>query len=108
MTLYDLQQLIHCCYRTQYYHLTLTSCVESSKNPKKNVTDIRMLNLARMKTLNVSEVSNKPPPSLPCVEHDKIDKKIALALEQKRRAVEKIGINVTPGAQKLFDTINKT
>lgn len=82
--------------------------IKSSKNPKKNVTDIRMLNLARMKTLNVSEVSNKPPPSLPCIEHDKIDKKIALALEQKRRAVEKIGINVTPGAQKLFDTINKT
>jgi len=39
---------------------------------------------------------------------DKIDKKINTALEQKRRAVEKIGINVTPGAQKLFDTINKT
>ncbi|PFX26758.1 protein LSM12 homolog [Stylophora pistillata] len=82
--------------------------IKSSKNPRKNVTDTRMLNLAHIKTLNVTEVSNKPPPSLPSIELEKIDKKIASALEQKRRAVEKIGINVTPGAQKLFDTINKT
>ena len=90
-------------------HFTLTYCVESSsKNSRKNVTDIRMLNMAHMKKLDVTEVSTKPPPSLPSIDHDKIDKKITSALEQKRRAVEKIGINVTPGAQRLFDTINKT
>lgn len=80
----------------------------SSKNAKKNTTDIKMLNMAQMKKLEVVEVSTKPPPSLPALDLDKIDKKIISALEQKRRAVEKIGINVTPGAQKLFDTINKT
>ncbi|KAJ7380139.1 protein with role in RNA processing [Desmophyllum pertusum] len=80
----------------------------SSKNAKKNVTDIKMLNMTQMKKLEVVEISTKPSPSLPSLDLDKIDKKIASALEQKRRAVEKIGINVTPGAQKLFDTINKT
>ena len=67
-----------------------------------------MLNMAQMKKLEVVEVCTKPPPSLPALDLDKIDKKITSALEQKRRAAEKIGINVTPGAQKLFDTINKT
>lgn len=67
-----------------------------------------MLNMAQMKKLEAVEVSTKPPPSLPALDLDKINKKIISALEQKRRAVEKIGINVTPGAQKLFDTINKT
>ncbi|XP_078377601.1 protein LSM12 homolog A-like [Oculina patagonica] len=82
--------------------------IKSSKNGKKNMTDIKMLNMAQMKKLEVVEVSTKPPPSLPTLDLDKIDKKIISALDQKRRAVEKIGINVTPGAQKLFDTINKT
>jgi len=67
-----------------------------------------MLNMAHMKNVEVTELSTKPAPSLPSLDVDKIDKKINTALEQKRRAVEKIGINVTPGAQKLFDTINKT
>lgn len=67
-----------------------------------------MLNMLQMKKLEEVEVSTKPPPSLPSLDLDKIDKKIFSALEQKRRAVDKIGINVTPGAQRLFDTINKT
>ena len=67
-----------------------------------------MLNMAQMKKLDLVEVSARPPPSLPALDLEKIDKKIVSSLEQKRRAVEKIGINVTPGAQKLFDTINKT
>ena len=64
--------------------------------------------MEQMKNFEVAEVSTKPPPSLPALDLEKIDKRIISALEQKRRAAEKIGINVPPGAQKLFDTINKT
>lgn len=67
-----------------------------------------MLNIGLMKSLEVIELSTKPAQSLPIVDVDKLDKKINTALEQKRRAADKIGINVTRGAQKLFDTINKT
>ena len=67
-----------------------------------------MLNIGLMKSLEVIELSTKPAQSLPIVDVEKLDKKINTALEQKRRATDKIGINVTPGAQKLFDTINKT
>lgn len=67
-----------------------------------------MLNMAHIKNLEVVELSAKPSPSLPSLDVDKIDRKINIALEQKRRAVDKIGIDVTPGAQRLFDTINKT
>lgn len=70
--------------------------------------DIKMLNIGLMKSLEVIELSTKPAQSLPIVDVDKIDKKINAALEQKRQAADKIGINVTPEAQKLFDTINKT
>ena len=70
--------------------------------------DIKMLNIGLMKSLEVTELSTKPAQSLPIVDVDKLDKKINTALEQKRRAAEKIGVDVTPGAQKLFDTINKT
>ena len=70
--------------------------------------DIQMLNIGLMKSVEVVELSTKAAQSLPSLDVDKIDKKINNALEQKRRAVEKIGINVTPGAQRLFDTINKT
>lgn len=82
--------------------------IKSTKNTKKNVTDIKMLNIGLMKSLEVIELSTKPAQSLPIVDVEKLDKKINTALEQKRRAADKIGINVTPGAQKLFDTINKT
>ncbi|CAH3185470.1 unnamed protein product [Porites evermanni] len=82
--------------------------IKSTKNTKKNVMDIKMLNIGLMKSLEVIELSTKPAQSLPIVDVDKLDKKINTALEQKRRAADKIGINVTPGAQKLFDTINKT
>lgn len=64
--------------------------------------------MGHMKNIEVTELSTKPAASLPNLDVDKIDKKINTALEQKRRAVEKIGINVSPGAQRLFDTINKT
>ena len=64
--------------------------------------------MGHMKNIEVTELSTKPVQALPSLDVDKIDKKIGIALEQKRRAAEKIGINVTPGAQKLFDTINKT
>ena len=67
-----------------------------------------MLNMAHMKNVEVVDLSTKPAPSLPSLDVDKIDKKINAALELKRRAVEKIGIDVTAGAQRLFDTINKT
>ena len=67
-----------------------------------------MLNMAHIKNMEVTELSTKPAPSLRSLDFEKIDKKIAVALEQKRRAADKRGIDVTPGAQRLFDTINKT
>lgn len=61
-----------------------------------------------MRNIEVTELPTKPAPSLRSLDPEKVEKKINIALEKKRRAVDKIGINVTPGAQRLFDTINKT
>lgn len=82
--------------------------LKSLPNARKNSADIKMLNMAHIKNMEVTELSTKPAPSLRSLDFEKIDKKIAVALEQKRRAADKRGIDVTPGAQRLFDTINKT
>ena len=67
-----------------------------------------MLNMSHMRNIKVTELPTKAAPSLRSLDPEKVDKKINIALEQKRTAVDKIGINVTPGAQRLFDKINKT
>ena len=61
-----------------------------------------------MRNIEVTELPTKPAPSLRGLDPEKVEKKINIALEKKRSAVDKIGINVTPRAQRLFDTINKT
>ena len=67
-----------------------------------------MLNTDFLKTLDVTEMSGKPLPPLPTLDIDKIDRKIRFAIDQKRQAAEKIGINVSPEGQRLFDKIHKT
>ncbi|XP_015758864.1 PREDICTED: protein LSM12 homolog [Acropora digitifera] len=82
--------------------------IKSSKNTKKNAVDVKMLNMSHMRNIEVTELPTKPAPSLRSLDPEKVEKKINIALNNKRRAVDKIGINVTPRAQRLFDTINKT
>ena len=70
--------------------------------------DVKMLNISYLKDMQILEMATIPPPSLPPLDINKIKRRVNEARSGRQDAVDKIGVNVSTTAQKLFDTINKT
>ena len=55
----------------------------------------------------MKECSVKPTKSLPALDLDKVDKRSKEKINEKMQAVNRVGIDVTPEGQRLFDTLAK-
>ncbi|KAK3731519.1 hypothetical protein QZH41_008538 [Actinostola sp. cb2023] len=80
----------------------------SDKGTKKGNSDVRILNISYLKNFEImKECSVKPTKSLPALDLDKVDKRSKEKINEKMQAVNRVGIDVTPEGQRLFDTLAK-
>lgn len=75
---------------------------------KRDVHDIKMVNLSFVKHIKVTKECNDPPPPLTSISIQKIQSRLRQNLDEKRRQVNYIGIGVTPEGQRAFNSIVKT
>lgn len=80
----------------------------SAASGKRDVHDIRMVNLSFVSHIKVTKECNDPPPPLTSISIQKIQSRLRQNLDEKRRQVNYIGIGVTPEGQRAFNSIVKT
>ena len=77
------------------------------KSSKKNTSDMRILNTTCLKTLEIKELATKCS-QVPAIDVAKVERRLHDAKLERNQAIERIGVNVPPEAQRLFNAIYKT
>eukprot|EP00058_Branchiostoma_floridae_P020681 XP_002606171.1 hypothetical protein BRAFLDRAFT_126492 [Branchiostoma floridae] len=78
----------------------------SGKGPDRH--DVRIVNLALVSHVDVVHECTEPPPALPVLNFQKLEARARHECSEKWKAVNLIGIGVSPEGQKLFNAIHKT
>lgn len=68
---------------------------------------MRMFNISNLSNFEIVKESLKPTQPLPAIDLEKIERRTKCKIQDKRVAVSRVGIDVTPEGQKLFDVIAK-
>ena len=66
-----------------------------------------MLNTAWLKSLEITELATKSP-QIPSIDVAKVDKRLYEARSARKQAIDRVGVDVPPEAQRMFNAINKT
>jgi hypothetical protein len=66
-----------------------------------------MINLSNLKKFEIVKESFKPTQPLPALDLEKIERRTKCKIQEKKIAASRVGIDVTPEGQKLFDFIAK-
>ena len=79
--------------------------MSTEKNARQNSYDVNMVNLNHLPKANfkLMSLSKGGLPNLPELDHGKIVRRVRDAISDKMKAADKVGINVSIEAQKLFD-----
>ncbi|XP_022079980.1 protein LSM12 homolog A-like [Acanthaster planci] len=80
----------------------------SVNGERKNTHDIRIVNLNAAKDPQVEKVASEPPPRLPRLNIQKLNKRAEEAINAKQMHFRLLQDGITTEAQNLFHTINKT
>jgi len=72
-----------------------------------NKSDLHIVNLNNVSNLKVLKLGEGQPIDMPALNIQKIEKRFQENVSAKRAEVSRIGINVTPIAQQLFDDLYK-
>ena len=79
----------------------------TAKASKKENSDVRMFNISNLSNFEIVKESLKPAQPLPAIDLEKIERRTKSKIRDKRFAVSRVGVDVTPEGQKLFDVIAK-
>lgn len=66
-----------------------------------------MFNISNLSNFEVVKESLKQAQPLPAIDLEKVERRMKYKISDKRVAVSRVGIDVTPEGQKLFDVIAK-
>ena len=85
-----------------------TESLSTEKNAKPNSYDVNMVNLKHLAKADFKLISLSKGglPILPELDHGKIARRARDAINDKMKAADKVGINVSIEAQKLFDLMS--
>jgi len=88
--------------------LYLTHLTESRiSSGSSNKSDLHIVNLTNVSNLKVIKIGEGQPTDMPALNIQKVEKRFQENVSAKRAEVSRIGINVTPIAQRLFDDLYK-
>ncbi|KXJ28217.1 protein LSM12 homolog [Exaiptasia diaphana] len=81
---------------------------DATTETKKGNSDVKIFNISYLKNFEIiKESTTKTVKSLSALDLEKIDRRCRAKVNEKMQAVNRVGVDVTPEGQKLYDMLAK-